>query len=96
MPICSVNPVEKTYKIETFKISSPGTINIELIKFSQTNDANTTNLQGTIKADYDWKAVTAMAAPFLPAGLQLTGKRNDTITFNSQWPYARPTRCSPI
>jgi hypothetical protein len=33
--------------------------------------------------------VTAMAAPFLPAGLQLTGKRNDTITFNSQWPYGK-------
>ena len=60
-----VNPVEKTYKIKTFKLSSPGTINIELLKFSQTNDANTTKLQGEIKADYDWKAVTAMAAPFL-------------------------------
>ena len=87
-----VNPVEKTYKILTFKISSPGTINIELLKFSQTNDANTTKLQGTIKADYDWQAVTAMAAPFLPAGLMLTGKRNDTITFNSQWPANDPNK----
>jgi hypothetical protein len=87
-----VNPVEKTYKIATFKISSPGTINIELLKFSQTNDADTTKLQGTIKADYDWQAVTAMAAPFLPAGLQLTGKRNDIITFNSQWPTNDPNK----
>lgn len=87
-----VNPVEKTYKIATFKISSPGTINIELLKFNQTNDANTTKLQGTIKADYDWQAVTAMAAPFLPAGLQLTGKRADTITFNSQWPTNDPNK----
>ncbi|MDO8301783.1 MAG: hypothetical protein Q7T18_00930, partial [Sedimentisphaerales bacterium] len=70
----------------------PGTINIELLKFSQTNDANTTKLQGTIKADYDWQAVTAMAAPFLPAGLLLTGKRNDTITFNSQWPAKDPNQ----
>jgi hypothetical protein len=84
-----VNPVEKTYKVKRFKLSSPGAIDIELMQFSQTNDANTTKLQGTLKADYDWQAVTAMAAPFLPAGLHLAGTRKDTITLSSQWPHGK-------
>ena len=84
-----VDAAAKTYRIKEMKIVSPA-INIELTKFSQTIEKDTSKLQGTVKADYDLAAVSAIASPFMPAGLSVTGKRKDTITFNSQWPASKP------
>ena len=84
-----VDPSVKTYRVKDMKITSPA-INITLSKFSQTTDKNTSKLQGTINAQYDLAAVSAMASPFMPSGLAVTGSRKDTITFSSQWPSDKP------
>lgn len=56
----------------------------------KTVSGNTTKLAGNLQAQYDLKTVTAFASPFLPQGLVLEGKRNDTVHFESQYPTDQP------
>ena len=81
---------EKTIIVKKFQLNS------DQIKihgqFSKTNEGDKTKLESRAECEYDWAAVSTIAAPFLPAGLQMNGKRKDTITFNSQWPTNDPNK----
>ncbi|MDD5064590.1 MAG: hypothetical protein PHQ35_07540 [Phycisphaerae bacterium] len=81
---------EKTIIVKKFQIES------DQIKvrgaFSKTNEGEKTKVESRAECEYDWAAVSTIAAPFLPAGLQMSGKRKDTITFNSQWPTNDPDK----
>jgi hypothetical protein len=81
---------EKTIIVKKFQLDS------DQIKirgqFSRTNEGEKTKLESRAECEYDWAAVSTIAAPFLPAGLQMSGKRKDTITFNSRWPTNDPNK----
>jgi hypothetical protein len=49
-------------------------------------------MAGNVQADYNWADLTAMARPFLPKGMELEGKRSDTISFSSTYPTAQPAK----
>ncbi|MHC4551592.1 MAG: hypothetical protein ACYSUT_02330, partial [Planctomycetota bacterium] len=49
-----------------------------------------THLKGDFQAAYDLKTVSALGAAYLPEGLALEGKRDDTIQFESVYPTAQP------
>jgi hypothetical protein len=59
---------------------------------SQKAQKEQTAMTGDVQADYDWADLTAMAKPFLPAGMELQGKRSDKITFSSTYPTAQPEK----
>ncbi len=46
-------------------------------------------MKGAANLEYDWAAVSAMAAPFLPADLEMQGQRSDSISFESVYPTAQ-------
>lgn len=49
-----------------------------------------THLKGDFEAAYDLKTVSALGAAYLPEGLTLEGRRQDTIHFESIYPTAQP------
>lgn len=49
-----------------------------------------TRINGDFEVEYDWQAVSAFAAPYLPEGLHVRGKRKDAFHFESVYPTARP------
>lgn len=63
--------------------------------FSRHTEGQTTTLAGNAEVEYDWSAVGAAAAPFLPEGLALEGKRQDVISFRSAYPAAEPNTLLP-
>jgi hypothetical protein len=76
---------QKEIDLKTFQLNSP-LIKITKSQFSQVSKDNTTILRGQADCEYDWSAVSAIAAPYLPEDLTLQGKRKDTITFTSEYP----------
>lgn len=76
-----INPVKKTVK---WQLISPQ-IKIEG-DLEKTIEGSKTRLQGKADCEYDWSAVSTVAAPFLPQGLKLQGQRKDTIDFLSEYP----------
>lgn len=84
---------KKTYDIPKFELL--GAKGETLIKVKKGNvqkqvSKSRTEVTGDFEAEYDLQAVSAMASPFLPEGLSLAGKRNDTFTFNSVYPTDNP------
>jgi len=78
-----VNPATKAWVVSKAEITSP---NIKIKgSFQQKVEGQTSNLQGTAQLDYDWKALTGMLSPFMPAGLVLEGKRQDTVSVASRY-----------
>jgi len=49
-----------------------------------------TKLQGGANYEYDWAAVTTIAAAYLPAGLSLYGRQKNTVNFTSAYPADQP------
>lgn len=80
-----VNPEEKTVNIKELQLESPQ-IKIRKGEFNQSTDTGKTKLSGRAECEYDWSAVSAVAAPYLPEGLTLQGKRKDTVNFTSEYP----------
>jgi len=80
-----VNPEEKSVNIKELQLESPQ-IKIRKGEFNQSTDAGKTKLSGRAECEYDWSAVSAVAAPYLPEGLTLQGKRKDDINFVSEYP----------
>ncbi len=76
---------QKEINLKTFQLNSP-LIKITKSQFSQVSKEGKTTLQGQADLEYDWSAVSTIAAPYLPEDLTLLGKRKDTITFTSQYP----------
>lgn len=79
-----VNPTTKTLVLNNAEITSPD-IKIKA-SFQQKIEGQNSSIQGTAKLDYDWKTITAMMSPFMPAGLSIEGKRQDSISFASKYP----------
>ena len=83
------NPVDNTRAIK-LQLTSPqikikGNIN-------QTAAGGKVKLDGQANCEYDWAALSTIAAPYLPQGLRLTGQRKDNITFTSQYPVNQPDK----
>lgn len=80
-----VNPEQKAVNIKKLQLESPQ-IKIHKGEFSQLSKAGKTKLEGRAECEYDWSAVSAVAAPYLPEGLTLQGKRKDVVSFVSEYP----------
>jgi len=80
-----VNPKQKTVNIKELQLESPQ-IKIHKGEFNLLNEADKTKLKGQAECEYDWSAVSAVAAPYLPEGLILQGKRKDVVSFISEYP----------
>jgi flagellar basal body-associated protein FliL len=83
------NPDDKTYTVK-LQLTSPqikikGNIN-------QATSGGNTKLDGQANCEYDWAAISTMAAPYLPAGLKLKGQRKDNISFASEYPSNQPDK----
>ena len=85
-----VNPTTKTMIVNNAEITSPD-IKIKA-SVQQKIEGQNSSIQGTAKLDYDWKAIAGMLAPFMPAGLTIEGKRQDTISFASKYPTNDPNQ----
>ena len=55
-------------------------------KFDQSEQGQKTNVTGQFQAEYDLAAVSAIASPYLPAGLAMEGIRSSELIFDSQYP----------
>lgn len=80
-----VNPEQKTVNIKELQLESPQ-IKIHKSEFNLFDEADKTKLKGQAECEYDWSAVSAVAAPYLPEGLILQGKRKDAVSFVSEYP----------
>ncbi|MBE3143087.1 MAG: hypothetical protein IMZ61_04085, partial [Planctomycetes bacterium] len=78
-----VNPTMQSRAIKA-DITSPD-IKIKA-DIQQKIEGQNSSIQGTAKLDYDWKTIAAMLSPFMPAGLTIEGKRQDSISFASKYP----------
>ena len=80
-----LNPEQKAINVKTLQLESPQ-IKITKGQFSQVTKDGKTTLQGQADCEYDWSAVSAVAAPYLPEDLSLQGKRKDAVSFISEYP----------
>lgn len=86
-----INPKEKTVNIKKLQLDSPQ-IKIRKGEFNKLNNAGKTKLTGQAELEYDWSALSAVVAPFLPEGLTLKGKRKDSVSFLSEYPSEEPDK----
>ncbi|MHC4425981.1 MAG: hypothetical protein ACYSYV_07795 [Planctomycetota bacterium] len=89
-----ISPEQKAINVKSLQLESPQ-IKIRKGEFSQLSKDGKTKLQGQAECEYDWSAVSTMAAPFLPEGLTLQGKRKDTVNFISEYPTAQADKLLP-
>ena len=89
-----VDPNQKAVNVKQLQLESPQ-IKINKGEFSRLTEGKTTTLFGNAELEYDWSAVSAVAAPFLPEGLTLEGRRHDTIDFRSAYPAAQSDQLVP-
>ena len=80
-----IDPEQKAINVKSLQLESPQ-IKITKGQFSQVSKDGKTTLQGQADLEYDWSAVSTVAAPYLPEDLTLQGKRKDTISFTSEYP----------
>jgi hypothetical protein len=84
---CKYNMADKTFSVNA-KLASPQ-INVKG-QFENKIAGNTGNLKGQADLDYDWAYVSTLAAPYLPTGMKIEGKRKETVVFSSQYPADKP------
>ena len=82
-----VNPTTKSWAVNKLEVTSPS-VKIKA-NMQQKIEGQTSSLQGNAQLDYDWKSLSGMLSPFLPTGLTLEGKRQDTISFTSKYPTSK-------
>jgi hypothetical protein len=80
-----IDPKEKAINVKKLKLNSQH-INVTKAQFKQSSKDGKTNLEGNAELEYEWSAVSTVAASYLPEGLSLEGARKDTVTFNSKYP----------
>lgn len=80
-----LNQAQKTIDVKELNLTSPQ-IKIKKATLKKENVGTQTKVQGKADLEYDWQAISTIAAPFLPTGLTLYGKRQDSINFASQFP----------
>ncbi|HSV27484.1 MAG TPA: hypothetical protein VLH60_06280 [Sedimentisphaerales bacterium] len=86
----TIDPAQKTIALRQFNIASD-IINASG-NFEKTAAEPTSTLRGRINATYDLAAVSTLAAPYLPQGLTIRGKRSQDLTLSSTWPTAEPKK----
>ncbi|MHC4560656.1 MAG: translocation/assembly module TamB domain-containing protein, partial [Planctomycetota bacterium] len=86
-----INPKQKTINVKTLQLESPQ-IKIRKGEFNKLSNAGKTKLTGQAELEYDWSAVSAFTAPFLPEGLTLKGKRKDSVSFLHEYPSEEPDK----
>ncbi|MFC1781073.1 hypothetical protein ACFLZ8_02270 [Planctomycetota bacterium] len=74
-----------------FRLESPQ-LNIPQANISQQNQDGKTKLSGQVELEYDWSAVSSIAGPYMPEGLELQGQRTDNISFASEYPIDEPNK----
>ena len=89
-----IDPNQKAINVKKLQLDSPQ-IKIRKGQFSQRTTGQKTRLEGQAECEYDWTAVTAVVAPYLPEGLSLQGKRKDAINFLSEYPVAQTDQLLP-
>lgn len=80
----SLNPTNFTYSGKLDLLSDQFKVHLNLVNQNKTNQVS--ELKGDAEMEYDWSAVSAVAAPYLPEDLTLQGKRKDTLSFTSEYP----------
>jgi hypothetical protein len=80
----SLNPTNFTYSGKLGLLSDQFKLHLNLVNQNKKNQVS--ELKGDAELEYDWSAVSTIAAPYLPEDLTLQGKRKDTITFTSEYP----------
>ena len=86
-----VNLKQKTVNIKNLQLETPQ-IKIHKGEFNLLNEADKTKLKGQAECEYDWSAVSTVAAPYLPDGLTLQGKRKDAVSFVSEYPSGQTNK----
>jgi len=86
----SLNPTNFTYSGKLDLLSDQFKVHINLANQNKENQVS--ELNGNAELEYDWSAVSTIAAPYLPEDLTLQGKRKDTITFISEYPTDQPDK----
>ncbi|MHC4435635.1 MAG: hypothetical protein ACYTBS_27800, partial [Planctomycetota bacterium] len=89
-----VDPSRKSINVRSLQLDSPQ-IKIRKGEFSRLIEDDKTTLAGKAELEYDWSAVSAVAAPFLPEGLTLEGKRKDVVSFLSEYPAVQADKLVP-
>ncbi len=82
---------QKTINIKDLQIISDQ-IKIKKAVIKQTSRSGQIQTDGQMQAEYDWSAVSTMAAGFLPAGFKVQGKRKDKIEFSTVYPEGQGGR----
>ena len=80
-----INPSQKSINVKNIDLISPQ-IKLNKGQFNKADKDGKTRLQGQANLEYDWSAVGAIASAFLPQGLSMAGRRQDTINFFSEYP----------
>ena len=80
----SLNPTNFTYSGKLDLLSDQFKVHLNLVNQNKKNQIS--ELKGDAELEYDWSAVSTIAAPYLPEDLTLQGKRKDTISFTSEYP----------
>ncbi|MBN2457088.1 MAG: hypothetical protein JXB29_11235 [Sedimentisphaerales bacterium] len=78
------NPADKSWAVQNLELASPD-IKIKG-NFQKQTQQDKTKLTGNADLQYDWAAISSVASAFLPEGLDIKGKRTDSITFSSEYP----------
>jgi hypothetical protein len=76
---------QENWQLNSFKLTSPQ-IRVYQAKAGRVRQADTIKLTGSIDAEYDLQALSALAAPLLPRGLTMTGLRRQQISFSGEYP----------
>jgi len=80
-----IDQSEKSINVKKLRWTSSD-IKIRDVKMTKQVKGDRTVLKGRADLEYDWEAISTLAGTFLPEGLQLKGKRKDTISFSSDYP----------
>jgi len=84
-----INLSQKSINVKNIELISPQ-IKLKKGQFNKADKDGKTRLQGQANLEYDWSAVSSFASAFLPQGLNMAGKRQDTINFFSEYPAGQP------
>ena len=80
-----IDTKQKSFNVKKLQLETPQ-IKIRKGEFNKLSNAGKTKLTGEAELEYDWSAVGTVAAPYLPEGLTLQGKRKDSVSFTSEYP----------
>ncbi len=89
----TLNMERQTIGIQAFHmVSEDDETLIKIIKgnVEQSADNGMKKMDAELEAEYDLQAISALAAPFLPDGLRLQGRRTDRFVLSSEWPADAP------